>query len=339
MRIGVVALPGPNAQYRAVEPARALARRGHEVVWPPETGEADVARLMGCDVVHVYRGADRRTRTAVEELSRQGVGVTYDNDDDYTAVPKESPRYRQHGGFAGQRMYAETVKMARLADVFTTTTLTLADRYVASGVKRVEVIPNQLTPHVDRPRSVHAGVVVGWVAAMEHLTEVARLPIRAALERVVSEHDGVHVVSIGVNLGLTKRYTHVEEAAFHDLPRHIGRFDVGIAPLADVPCNWARSDIKVKEYAASGTPWLASPVGPYVGLGEAQGGRLVADDEWYDGLARLVTSARDRRRLARRGKRWAKDQTVDAVVGQWEKTFATAADRASERLEAAGTRS
>jgi glycosyltransferase involved in cell wall biosynthesis len=127
-----------------------------------------------------------------------------------------------------------------------------------------------------------------------------------------------------VDLRLPERYRHEEFVPFPDLPGRIGGFDIGIAPLADIPCNWARSDIKLKEYAASGVPWLASPIGPYADLGEEQGGRLVTDDGWFAAVDRLVTHSRERRRLAKKAKRWAKDQTIEGVADRWEQVFATA---------------
>src|SRR5207302_1085104 len=81
-----------------------------------------------------------------------------------------------------------------------------------------------------------------------------------------------------------QRYRHDPYLPFAELPRRLSRWDIGIAPLADIPFNLARSDIKLKEYAASELPWLASPVGPYAGHGEAQGGRLVPDDGWFEAL-------------------------------------------------------
>jgi glycosyltransferase involved in cell wall biosynthesis len=326
MRLGVVWEPEANASYRAIEPMKAMLRRGHEVVWPADSeGEAQLRRLAGCDLVHVYRRGSKETRRVLTELAKAGTAITYDNDDDFTAVPKESPLYKSTGGLMGQRIFAETLKVARMAAAFTTPSEELGEKYHGAGVDRVEVIGNYLAPDALRPRSRHEGVVIGWVAGLEHRADVARIGIAEALARLVAKHDGVSVECIGVDLRLPERYTHDPLVPFPELPRRIGGFDIGIAPLADIPYNRTRSDIKLKEYAASGVPWLASPVGPYRGLGEAQGGRLVPDDGWFDALDRLVTRRRERRRLARRAHAWAKRQTVDAAADRWEQLFTDAA--------------
>jgi glycosyltransferase involved in cell wall biosynthesis len=224
-----------------------------------------------------------------------------------------------------------TVKIARMAAVFTTTSETLAERYRSEGVNRIQVIPNQLDPEMARPRIRHDGLVIGWVAGRDHLADVARIPLADALTQLMARHRKVQVHCIGLDLELPQRYIHTPGVPFAELPQHVGAFDVGIAPLADIPANWARSDIKLKEYAASGVPWLASPIGPYVGLGEAQGGRLVADASWPEALEGLVARKRDRRRLARNGLRWASEQTVDAVADRWEAVFVQAKERSRRR--------
>jgi glycosyltransferase involved in cell wall biosynthesis len=329
MRLGVAWEPCSNAFYRAVDPMKAMERHGHEVVWPPSMhGEIDPRRLAGCDLVHVYRRAAEDTRRVLVELARRGTAITYDNDDDFTAVPAESPDYKRVGGLKGQRFHVSTVKLAGMARCFTTTNDVLAEKYRRAGVEPVEVIANCLARDARRPRRRHDGVVVGWVAGIDHQADIERIAIVEALERLLASHEHVRVECIGVDLGLSRRYRHDPKVKFQDLPGRLGGFDVGIAPLADIPANWARSDIKLKEYAASGVPWLASPIGPYVGLGAQQGGRLVPDDGWYEALERLVTSRRERRRLARNAAKWAKGQTIDAVADRWERVFATAAGRA-----------
>ena len=321
MRLGLALEPSPNSFYRAISPMRAMEARGHTIVWPGPDGAVDAQRLRGCDVVHVYRRAADDTRRILADLSRRGTRVVYDNDDDFTTVPKESPVYAKVGGEAGKRIFAMTVKTAQLADTFTTTTEALADRYRQAGVERIEVIGNYLAPGVARGRREHKGLVIGWVAGRDHLADSARIDIAGALRRVMAKHPHVRVECIGVDLALPERYQHDEEVNFHQLPERIGGFDVGIAPLADIPANRTRSDIKLKEYAASGVPWLASPVGPYQGMGEVQGGWLVADDGWSEALDRLIGHRLVRWRLGRRGAAWARRQTIAAVADRWEKVF------------------
>jgi glycosyltransferase involved in cell wall biosynthesis len=326
MRLGVVWESNNNAHYRAIDPMRAMERRGHEVVWPADgKGRPDLMRLGGCDVVHVYRRCEQNTLDVLARLARSGTAITWDTDDDLTAIPKESPVYSRTGGLTARRIFAQTVKAAKLARSVTTTNELLASKYRRAGVERVDVIGNYLAPKVSRPRRRHDGVVIGWIAGLEHRADVARIPVADALRRLMAEHQGVRVECIGVDLNLRERYRHDARVPFRELPRRMAAWDIGIAPLANIPINRTRSDIKLKEYAASRVVWLASPVGPYAGLGEEQGGRLVPDDGWFEALERLVTQRRERRRLARHGRAWAKRQTVDAVADRWEEAFVNAA--------------
>lgn len=319
-------VPTGGAFYRAIYPLQAMVERGHEIVWPSESdGNSPVQRLTSCDVVHVFRRSDREAQQAIKTLRRAGVGITYDNDDNLAAVPREHPDYQRLGGIHGQRAFAASVRVAKVAAIVTATNERLAARYRQAGVPRVEVIPNYVAGGIERPRARHRGIVIGWIAGGEHQADVERLPIREALERVLDAHDDVRVECIGVDLGLSRRYSHDEYVRFEELPARIGGFDIGIAPLSDSPMNRARSDIKVKEYAASAVPWLASNVGPYVGLGEDEGGRLVEDDAWFAELDRLVRGRRERKRLGRKAAAWAKTQTVERAADRWETVFAAAA--------------
>jgi glycosyltransferase involved in cell wall biosynthesis len=339
MRLGAAWVESSNGNYRVWDPLVAMQRRGHQVVWPADVrGEPDLARLAACDVVHVYRRADDLTLGVVAELLRSGVAVTYDNDDDLTLLPRESEDYHRFGGRAARQFFAASVKLARAADAFTTTNEAIAQRYRRGGVLRIEVVDNHLRPGIPRPRQAHDGVVVGWIAGVDHRADVLRVPIENALRGLLERHPQVRVETIGLRLDLpADRYRHDPIVPFDELPLRIGGFDVGIAPLADLPFNRARSAIKVKEYAASGVPWLASPVGPYRDLGDGEGGRLVADDGWLEALERLIVDEAERAALGRAGLAWAAGQTVDAVADRWEAIFAGAAARAAQRSSARST--
>jgi hypothetical protein len=82
--------------------------------------------------------------------------------------------------------------------------------------------------------------------------------------------------------------------------------------------------VKLKEYAAAGAVWLASPVGPYVGMGERQGGLLVEEGDWLPALKALVEDRERRTELARHGREWAAGQTIRSAGSVWQTAFRAA---------------
>jgi glycosyltransferase involved in cell wall biosynthesis len=341
MHFGVVWEPTSAAYYRAIGPMQEMEKRGHSVSFPagPE-GEVDLQRLAGCDLVHVYRYSDADNLRLFAELDRGGIALTWDNDDDFINVPKEGPSYKFAGGLAGRRIFTQQLKTARLAQTTITPSGTLAERYRSAGIADVEVVENYLAPHFSRAYSPHLGIVIGWVAGYEHRADTARIGIAQALRQIMSEYDHVRVECIGVDLRLGEegdergRYRHDLLVPFEELPQRISGFDIGIAPLADIPFNHSRSNIKLKEYAASGIPWLASPVGPYAEMGVKQGGRLVPDGQWYEALRWMVVRERERQLLAENAKAWAEKQTMSDVARRWENIFVGAVNKRRAQLEA-----
>ncbi|WCB95748.1 glycosyltransferase [Baekduia alba] len=154
------------------------------------------------------------------------------------------------------------------------------------------------------------------------------LRLTETLRALQAQHPQLWVTTIGVPLALRERYRHASFIAFDQLPAATVNFDIGIAPLLDTPFNRARSNIKVKEYAASRVAWLASPVGPYATLGEHAGSQLVADDAWPEALDALIRDAERRQVLARTAYTWSRSQTIDAAVDEYQSVFAAAIKRA-----------
>ena len=111
----------------------------------------------------------------------------------------------------------------------------------------------------------------------------------------------------------SSRYEHIREVPFVDLLKVASRIDIGIAPLADTVFNRSRSNVKLKEYASGGAAWLASPVGPYRGLGEDQGGMLVEDGDWMSAIDLLIRDRRRRRRLCKHARRGPKRKHSTAI--------------------------
>src|ERR1700689_587321 len=300
MKLGVICELTNNAYYRAIMPMRALEKRGHTVVWPSDAGDdAPMRELRTCDLVHCYRRIERISD--LESLSRHGVAISFDNDDNF-AASQWSERGR---GLAGNRynkaIFQRIVKMARLADITTTPSTELAHIYRNAGVESVAVIENRLERAMlgFGSRSRHSGTIVGWVAGQEHSVDLEKIPITNVLKRLLDTHPDLRILTIGVRLPLeSKRYEHIAEVSFPRLLTLTSRMDIGIAPLADIAFNRSRSDVKIKEYSSGAAAWLASPVTPYRDLGEQQGGILVGDEDWFAALDHLVRNPRKRKHLA-----------------------------------------
>jgi glycosyltransferase involved in cell wall biosynthesis len=335
MRIATMFSTEPaNASYRAQMPVSVLAMMGHDVAPAEESlHTADPRELVSYDLVHVFRLFDTETRRKLEYLKGEGVAVCWDQDDDISGYPEEGPMYEQVGGAIGKWMYAEGLKLARLADVVTTPSQTLAEKFRGAGAHDVRVIENYIHPVLlEAEPQPHEGIVIGWTAGLEHRADLTYLPIVAALERILERHKDVRVVSVALDLEIqSDRYTCSPAIGFLDLAEQAAQWDIAIAPIADIPFNRTRSNIKLKEYAAAGVPWLASPVGAYADMGEQQGGLLVPDDGWYEALDDLIRHRRKRKRLGKQAKRWATEQSMLAAGRLWEQAFMAAIERANER--------
>jgi Glycosyl transferases group 1 len=333
MRVGAICEPHSAANYRVAYPLQSMGRRGHDVVIPDARGDLPFSVLASCDVVLVYRRFDPPTRRTITELKRRGVGVVWDNDDDFSSMPKSRQNRRSTGGLSNQRIFTEMVGTAKLAHVTTTTTEALAAVFAKAGVRRMTVLPNMVADAGPRPRRSNDGCTIGWIAGREHQRDALGLGLADVLRRLQAKHDDLSVTTIGVELPLRERYRHAGLVAFEKLPSVMASFDIGIAPILDTAFNRARSDIKVKEYAASGVPWLASDAGPYRGLGDRQGGRLAPDDGWFDALDRLLQNATERERLSEHGRAWAATQSIDAAAPAVEAVFLDALERATGRRQ------
>lgn len=343
MRIGVLYKPDvPNTFYRAFGPAGALKDAGHEVVLVEQkpNHRVDPAPLQRCDVVHIYRRADPIVLGVAQDLQRRGIAVTWDNDDDIRLAPADSPLAKQMAKLDIKRDFDWQKKMLRCADLVTTTSRYLVDEYRGITDAPVVQIENYLSEHqFPRAPRRHDGLVLGWVAGYEHIADERALGISSILREVMARNPGVRVVSIGVQLDVDKsRYTHHRLLPFPSLRDHIRQFDIGIAPLADLPMSYARSNVKVKEYAGAGIPWLASNRGPYVDLGVRQGGRLVDDDAWPEAIETLVASRLKRARLGRQAKSWGKTQALRHHVARWSAAFETAMDARADARRAQARR-
>jgi hypothetical protein len=334
LRLAVAMQETINGRYRAALPLQELARRGHRVHWPDDPSFRTLqngSTPSGWDALHVQQLFHDEAVATMERVRNAGVAVVWDTDDDISSVTRGTEAWHRLGGRRNiRRHFKQAVKAARTAHLVTTTNERLAQVYRDEGIEHVLAIENYLAPHdLRHPRKRHQGTVIGITAAQEHEPDLRKLRFGAMLDQLLARRDGVRVVAFGAELDLrSHRYRRVEAVEIADLIPGESEFDVALAPLCDTAFNRARSNVKLKEYGAAGAMWLASPVGPYVGMGEEQGGLLVEDGEWLSTIEALLDDPDRRRALAARARRWAEGQTIRAGAARWEAAFRGAVERA-----------
>jgi Glycosyl transferases group 1 len=337
MRLAVLPQSTANGRYRATLPLQELARRGHKVYWPGDPSvnvlrDDSVPLRSAWEALHVQQFHDPESLAIMRRVRDAGFAVVWDTDDNISAITRGNQAWHRLGGRRGvRRHFKETLAVARTAHVVTTTNEHLAQIYREYGCERVVAIENYLAPEdLRHPRRRHQGVVIGITAAGEHEGDLQRMRLGERLERLLERHDGVRIIAIGVHLRMrdVHRYRYVWGVKIERLIPMESEFDIGLAPLCDNSFNRARSNIKLKEYGAAGAMWLASPIGPYVGMGEEQGGLLVDDDAWLSTLEALLENPDRRRALAQRARAWAERQTISAGAARWQAVFREAVEAA-----------
>jgi glycosyltransferase involved in cell wall biosynthesis len=107
------------------------------------------------------------------------------------------------------------------------------------------------------------------------------------------------------------------EAAQHE---GLAEFDLGLAPVPDEPYTRGKCGYKLLQYAASGTPAVASPVGVNrTILAELGMPAPDADNEWADAILDLLGRASATREAAGRKAREVAEQqySFDVWLTRW----------------------
>jgi glycosyltransferase involved in cell wall biosynthesis len=319
------------AHYRLHLPLGQLAAHGHNIHLPPlDAGRADTHGSASS----VYLPDDDRLDWADvivgQQMANPGLAphwdrwrafapCVYETDDDVFRVDPSNPALPVWV-YPGAAEVAQ--HMISTAALVTTTTDRLADR-LAEHAQRVTVLPNCIPAwmlDVQRPRRER--LTVGWTGATSHSKDwlAHARPIR----RWVLDHPDADLHMIGTDyrrtLEVPARWTDWQPV---DRYYRTIDFDIGVAPLADIPFNHTKSPIKLVEYAALGIPAVASAVGPYLDyMRHGETGFLVREpDDWGRYLNMLAADPQMREEMGAKAKQVAAEFTIERRWPEWEAAY------------------
>ena len=275
-----------SAFYRCIMPMYALNMSGKAV------SQASVMRYgresLNYDVIVLQIADSPSALEFMTALQNEGKKVVYEIDDAFHKLEPWHPQFASYG----QPERHEAVKaMMRQADAVQVSTQWLADEY-RQYARRIEVIPNMVElatwPPTERARKDGLWKVL-WAGSSSHSGDLQIVvPALAAFAKL---HPNVRIVFFGQSppgSDIPKEQIEVIDwCEFEEYPVKFSGVDadVAIAPLADVPFNYGKSNLRVLQCWASKYPVIASNVGPYAeAIRHGSDGLLCEEGGWLASL-------------------------------------------------------
>jgi len=285
---------------------------GLEVIRGVENGTARIESVNDADLVIIQRDFCKDYPSYLQIISQahsQNKPLIIDLDDNLFVLPEDHPD-RLIGYYTDSLL--PTFQAIKDADLITTATGPLRN-YLLPFNTNIEVLPNYLDDNLWRLASHTSSktdgdkIVIGYMGGQTHQPDLRILvPVFIRLLEEYPDRIRFHFWGIEAPAEVAP-YSKVDwyPPVFFRYDEFVYAFqeqkaDILVAPLCDNLFNSCKSAIKYLEYGAIGVAGIFSRVAPYIDMVEHGRDGLLAstDEDWMEGLVRLIESPGLRRELA-----------------------------------------
>lgn len=326
--VAMPAAPDGSGYYRMYLPFKHLTANSRHLAMIPPPGRTPpmptAEDAEGIDVLIAQRPVGPLGMRSWDALEGATARVYEVDDDLLTAHSSSMPHL-------SEERVRDTIRyMLARADMVTVSTPYLAEQ-VSQYNASVRVLPNFINADLldlNRRRGREGKVTVGWAGGAQHLPDWAAVndTLRDVLRRHADSAD-MHFVGTDYSplLHHPCRWTSWSDDIW-DYYRSVD-FDIGIAPLADIPFNYSKSHLKALEYAALGIPVIAADLPPYRDfVVDGVTGYLVSSpEEWDKRLTELINDEAARAELGANARAHAAKYTIQGNWQLFEKAYEEAA--------------
>lgn len=290
-----------STRVRLLQYQAPLAEHGVEarvLEWQPSTRSGVLrltARLLQlarwADVVVVLK--PRLHPRTMELLRRVNPRIVVDFDDAIWTWGNVFADRFDHAATRARAISAGNSYLAGLA----------AERYPAATTALIPTAVQLERYPVRPPQRDGAPVIVGWIGNTGSLGDFSD-PVAKALQRHIAAGRIRLRIVCSRPLGRDDLISEFEPWSLATEVDSLRRFDIGIMPLDDTEAGRGRCGLKALQYMAVGSPVISSPVGaaPEIIQPDVNGFLATTEEEWFDAIARLATSATLRSRLGARAR-------------------------------------
>lgn len=315
-----------SAFYRCMMPSYALGQ-GSRCMSHVTTGKFTRAALE-YDVVVFQIDHSPGARQFAKSVKEAGKKIVYELDDAFDCLETWHPCY---ASFGAPERQASIKEMMRLADAVQTSTQWLADRY-RKDCARIEVVPNmiELSSWQTAPKLRRDGLFkIVWAGSSSHSGDLRE--VVPALAAFAKSHPDAKVVFFGQEMRDTGiPQGQIENIPWCELEEYTFKLaaidaDVSIAPLADIPFNHGKSNLRILQMWATGYPVIASDVGPYgETVKHGKDGLLCSlTEDWVQALEDLYKKPGIAKALASAGTESVKHWDVHPNIRKIEDFYAS----------------
>ena len=321
--------------YRIREPLRGLSILGHETKTLPAANASIFEQWDAVIVRGLHHPKNSLLWQWAAETGQRALRV-YDLDDDIWAW---KPGSKEDLYWTDERRLRVELNI-QAADLVTTPTASLA-RLLAELNPRVAVLPNTIPEQLLRLSTPNSErFVIGWQGAEQHVNDL-QIILTPVLRFMLRHPDvefhvwGPQALEEGFLPGLAERITVYPWVS--SVWQHYYRLNmnIGLAPLDPMDTfNVTKSDIRLREYAALGIPFIASDSDAYTTTANAARGMVVqSPEQWEEALEELYGD-RDRREwMIEQGRQRARLWTTESNGIEWERAYERARNARDHRTE------
>lgn len=330
--VGLAADDSACGHYRMVNPLTYLNSLGARCEWY-NYSRPDMVEWA--DIVITQRSYDRVLQTDVlNRLGKMGKTIIYEIDDNLHCVDPDSHAFGVfHPG--SPELTAAGRNMAD-CDGMTVSTLELAGMYQSMN-PNIRYVPNAIdfemrdweyVPPEKDPRFIYLGISGGLTHTPDWKDfDVVVKPLLDKYKNVkLALYTGKQMIDFLMNRWQLDmdRVEIVPPQSFHDYPKNLGWFDIGLGPLKNIRFNSAKSNLRILEWAAKRIPGVFSVSAAYSTTirNGVNGFTASSKDEWIDKTSYLIENEDARRQMGDVGYQMVRDHFDQAnIVHEWVKAW------------------
>jgi glycosyltransferase involved in cell wall biosynthesis len=268
----ILARPLTNGQgvFRITSPLRALRKVGlaSECVWPQEgPREPSIAELLRLtpDTIVVQHYIHDRFLAALQswQTSPNRPFVVYALDDLLTDMAESNPFRKNVPANSRARLKYALERCDRM--VASTEFLAETYRHLIPDIK---VVPNRLEQEIWLPLQSRKRTAnkprIGWAGGATHQSDLMLL--KEIIEQTRDEADWIFFGMCPDEIQPLLAEFH-PFADFSEYPARLAalNLDIAVAPLAQIPFNQGKSNLRLLEYGVLGIPVVCTDIDPYRG--------------------------------------------------------------------------